>query len=50
MLEKIQEYINTEYVQNIITEQEFFFQKGQDALNKWLTYPVDASLEKELLE
>jgi 5-methylcytosine-specific restriction protein B len=50
MLEKTQEYLNTVFAQNIINEQEFFFQKGQDALNKWLTYPADAALEKELLE
>ncbi len=50
MLEKLQEYLKTEYAQNIINEQDFFFQKGQDALNKWLTYPVDEALEKELLE
>ncbi|WP_240723646.1 AAA family ATPase [Flavobacterium sp. J27] len=49
MLEKIKQYLNTEYAQNIINEQEFFFQKGQDALIHWLDYPVSALLEKELL-
>ena len=34
----------------IIEEEGFYFQKGQDALKKWIDYPVRDELKKELIK
>lgn len=41
--ERIELYIENEFAQRISNEQNFFFQKGQDALNKW----IDMELTRE---
>ncbi|UPT71566.1 MAG: AAA family ATPase [Flavobacterium sp. JAD_PAG50586_2] len=50
MNEKIKEYLNSEFAKWLINEQDFYFQLGQDVLQRWLDYPIDTVLQKELLE
>ncbi|MFV8339320.1 McrB family protein [Flavobacterium sp. LB3P21] len=38
--EKIEQYLKSEFAKRISNEQYFFFQKGQDALQKWLNFSV----------
>lgn len=48
--EEIKNVVKNPYAQIIINEQDFYFQKGQDALNKWLNLSINENLKKELLD
>ncbi|HCE53835.1 MAG TPA: hypothetical protein DER05_02085 [Lutibacter sp.] len=47
--EKIEQSLKSAFVQQISKEQDFFFQKGQDAIKKWLNFTV-SDLDKADLE
>ncbi|MFQ6602483.1 McrB family protein [Flavobacterium sp. C3NV] len=48
--ERIEQYLTTQFSERIINTQDFFFQKGQDALQKWMNLSINnedkADLEK----
>ncbi|MEP6806695.1 MAG: AAA family ATPase [Flavobacterium sp.] len=48
--ERIEQYLTTQFSERIINTQDFFFQKGQDALQKWQNLSINdedkADLEK----
>jgi len=48
--EEINNIISNENCKNLIESKEFYFQKGQDALNKWLNLSVNDSLKAQLIE
>lgn len=48
--EEINNIISNENCKNLIESKEFYFQKGQDALNKWLNLSVNESLKAQLIE
>lgn len=47
--EEIKNAVKNPYAQMVINEQDFYFQKGQDALKKWLNLSVNDNLKIELL-
>lgn len=47
--EDIKNAIKNPYAQMVVNEQAFYFQKGQDALNKWLNLSINDNLKKDLL-
>lgn len=41
--------LNQPDIQSIINEPQFYFQKGQDALNKWMNLPISDELKNTLI-
>jgi hypothetical protein len=48
--EEINNILSDKNCKNLIESKEFYFQKGQDALNKWLNLTVKDSLKEQLIE
>lgn len=48
--EDINNIIQDENCQKVINSNEFYFQKGQDALNKWLNLNVNDQLKTKLID
>lgn len=48
--EKIIEILSRDYGKGVVESKEFYFQKGQDALNKWLNLPVSDLIKAQLIE
>ena len=47
---EITNIISKTYCKNLIDSKEFYFQKGTDALNKWLNLSVNDTLKAQLIE
>lgn len=48
--EEINSLIQSPRIQGVISSEEFYFQKGQDALKKWLEMDVDSELKESLIK
>ena len=48
--EEINSLIQSPRIQEVITSEEFYFQKGQGALKKWLEMDVDSELKESLIK
>lgn len=48
--EDIEKQLSSPEIKDIIESKDFYFQKGQDALKKWLALLVDEAQEKKLIE
>ena len=48
--EEINSLIQTPWIQEVIASNEFYFQKGQDALKRWLEMDVDDKLRESLIK
>lgn len=48
--EEINSLIKSPRIQEVISSEEFYFQKGQDALKKWLEMDVDIELKESLIK
>ena len=49
-LPELSTYLNQPVFQSIINEEEFYFQKGQDALKQWMNFPVSDELKDTLIK
>ncbi|RXG27536.1 McrB family protein [Leeuwenhoekiella palythoae] len=48
--EEINSLIQTPWMQGLIASEEFYFQKGQDALKKWIEMDVESELKESLIK
>ncbi|CAA9203757.1 hypothetical protein FLA105534_04939 [Flavobacterium bizetiae] len=46
--DKIEQYLTNQFTDRIINTQDFFFQKGQDALQKWLNLSINNEDKSDL--
>ncbi|RKR11564.1 dynein-related subfamily AAA family protein [Flavobacterium sp. 90] len=46
--ERIEQYLTNQFTERIINTQDFFFQKGQDALQKWLNLSINNEDKSDL--
>jgi 5-methylcytosine-specific restriction endonuclease McrBC GTP-binding regulatory subunit McrB len=47
---EINNILSKTYFKNLVDSKDFYFQKGQDALNKWINLPINESLKSQLIE